>query len=389
MIPFLIIGNPANRRVRDFVTAVRTHGGPPPIVLAHRDLLEDFARLDALPNTPHWVRIDALGEDAEVERKLLALGYAQAPDELDPSRLRRWPLRHGEVLAPRQHHRGLLRYLGGLNRIFDQRPAWRVLSPTAAIERLFDKTTVWRQHREAGLPVPQALDPAPTTPDALRDGMQARGWRSAYVKMTCGSSASGLGVFMTQPTERFMTTLARRDNGWFNSLKVRRVSRQDAIDEALGFILAQGAHVERAVPKARLDGAFFDLRVLVIDGQPSFTVVRQSRHPITNLHLGGWRGDLEHLRAAVPADSLAAAYETCRRAAALQGCFHLGLDLLFEPGLRAHRLVEANAFGDLIPGLRLQGRSVYGHQVHRLALQDTGRENFHSGHTQTHQASLS
>jgi len=41
----------------------------------------------------------------------------------------------------------------------------------------------------------------------------------------------------------------------------------------------------------------------VIDGVPAFTVVRTSPHPITNLHLGGQRGDLDDLRARIaPAD---------------------------------------------------------------------------------------
>jgi len=365
--PFLIIGNPDNRRVSAFVDAVRAEGGPEPLVFAHRDLLDDLGPLEAVPDTPRWVRVDAVGEDAEVERRLLQLGYVGGDGELDPEHVARRPWRHGEVLAPRQHHRGFTRYLERLDAAFANKPAWRPLSPVPSILRLFDKPATWRRHAQAGLPVPEAIDPAPRTPDDLRAAMRARGWGTAYVKLSCGSSASGLGVFTVEPTERLMTTLARRGDGWFNSLRVLRRSRREDIDAALAFILAAGAHVERAVPKARLEGAFFDLRVLVVDGAPCFTVVRQSTHPITNLHLGGWRGDLATLRRAAPPGALEALYETARRSAAEQGCFQVGVDVLLTRGLGEHRIIEANAFGDLIPGLTLDGRGVYAHQVHRLA----------------------
>lgn len=366
MIPIIIIGNPDNRRVSDFLKAAHAEGGTPPIVFSHAELLDDLTPLLKAPQGPHWVRIDAVGEDAEVERRLLTLGYDGGA--LDPQTLATRAWRFGELLAPAQLHRGLLRYLRSLDEVLAARAQWRPLSPIASIVRLFDKAATWRLHKDAGLPVPEALEAPVDSPDMLRAAMRARGWRTAYVKMACGSSASGLGVFMTEPTERLMTTLTRHDGGWFNSLRVQRLSRPEQIEAALSFILEQGAHVEKAAPKARLDGAWFDLRVLVIDGAAPFTVVRQSRHPITNLHLGGWRGDLASLVRAAPPGALDAAYETCKAAAKLQGCFHVGLDLLFTPRLNTHRVIEANAFGDLLPNVSFEGRSVYAHQVHRLNL---------------------
>lgn len=360
MRPFLLIGNPENRRIQGFVEALRRAGAPEPTVLAHVDLLDEPTRLERLPDTPRFVRLESVGENAEVERRLLDLG-ADAPGA-PPTPL----ARHGAVRAPRRHHVGFLRYLARLDAVFSARPAWRVLTPVPAIVRLFDKAALWRQHADAGLPVPEALWPPPAGVDELRDRLRSEGWRSAYVKLTCGSSASGLALFTVDPAERVMTTLVRREGGWFNSLRVRRVVGRADIDEVLGFVLSEGAHVERAVPKARLDGAVFDLRVLVVDGAPAFTVVRQSRHPITNLHLGGWRGDLAALERAAPPEVLDAVHGSCLRAAELQGCFHLGVDVLVEPRFRGHRLLEANAFGDLIPNLSYDGRDVYAHQIWRL-----------------------
>jgi hypothetical protein len=38
---------------------------------------------------------------------------------------------------------------------------------------------------------------------------------------------------------------------------------------------------------------------------------------------------------------------------------------MFEPGLRAHRVIEGNAFGDLLPNLTRDGLDVYGWQIRR------------------------
>ena len=49
----------------------------------------------------------------------------------------------------------------------------------------------------------------------------------------------------------------------------------------------------------------------------------------------------------------------CDKASALL----LGIDLLFERGFAGHRVVEANAFGDLLPGLSRGGLDTYGWEI--------------------------
>jgi hypothetical protein len=90
--------------------------------------------------------------------------------------------------------------------------------------------------------------------------------------------------------------------------------------------------------------------------------------------LGGFRGDLSVLKEKVSADGWEAAMETCRKVARLYRSLHVGIDLMFEPDLQAHRVLEANAFGDLLPNLTLEGLDVWEWQI-REALRHppTGR----------------
>lgn len=376
---YLILGNPENRRVGLFRSALERRGFPEPVVVSHlgalrTDVLED---LDPGPRT---VRIDAVGENADVELELLRLGWEDASvsacSSIAPEVLERSPPAHGQIVAPRQHHFGFVRYLRRLEGLFARRPEWRILSPPAEVELLFDKQRTAALHRRAGVPVPESLSSdGMEGADDLLDALAERGWRSAFVKLGCGSSASCLAVVRsgaarsrgTAGRRHLMTTIRRTPDGWFNSLRVQRVDDPAGVAEILGFLLREGSHVEREVLKARLDGAFMDCRILAVAGEPAFAVVRQSRHPITNLHLGGWRGRLWRLLAAVPADQREAALESCRRVAELHGVFQVGIDLMFEPGWRGHRVLEANAFGDLLPGLERDGLDVSEWQVREAA----------------------
>jgi glutathione synthase/RimK-type ligase-like ATP-grasp enzyme len=227
------------------------------------------------------------------------------------------------------------------------------------VARLFDKRATWSVHRAAGIPVPEALAPMDGV-DQLLEAIAERGWGRAYVKLSSGSSASGLAVLRRLPdgTPVVMTTMRRAGDGWFNSLRLQRAVGDDA-RRALAHLLREGAHVERGVEKARLEGRRCDLRVLVVEGQPAFAVLRSSTHPITNLHLGGRRGDLAAFRRGLAEGAWEAAMETCRRVAAIHGCHHLGVDLMFTRDGMRHLVVEANAFGDLLPGRSADGVAVY------------------------------
>src|SRR5262249_33399724 len=141
---------------------------------------------------------------------------------------------------------------------------------------------------------------------------------------------------------------------------IRTYEAEEDVEPLIDALCREGVQVEEWVPKATFAGQTFDLRVLVIAGEVCHVVPRLSPHPMTNLHLLNERGDLDGVRAEVPAEPWDAAMERCRRAAALfPGSHHVGVDLLFTPHYRRHLLLEANAFGDLLPGILWNGLDTY------------------------------
>jgi glutathione synthase/RimK-type ligase-like ATP-grasp enzyme len=363
---FVILGNPENRRVQMFVQELAERKQPEPVVLSYEDVLTNPERLDELPNEKLLFRQDSAGENANVRLQLLRLGYEDALDQgfpaVAPDAIR--TIEHGEIYFPRQQHLGFCRLLSILEEKASQHANWQLLSPPSQVAELFDKRQTWNRWNAMGIPIPESLGTI-SSYEELAERAREQKCKAVYVKISCSSSASGLAIYRPGNPDSLMTTVEHTPEHYYNNLRPRRYT-DGRVKEILDMLLAEGAQVERSAPKARLGGAFFDLRIVTIAGRPTFTVVRQSRHPITNLHLGGWRGEWSDLRTRLSDEGLAHIDASCARVAKAHQCHVLGIDVLIEPNWKTHRVIEANAFGDLLPGLERKGRSVYGYQIDAL-----------------------
>ncbi|MDI6102145.1 STM4014 family protein [Actinoplanes sp. NEAU-A12] len=344
-----VVGNPSNRRVSLFASAVLHAGLPAPSVFPWRDVLVS----GRVPGPGALVRIDSAGEDAEVDLLLRELGGGR------PGR----PAEHGEILATAAAFAGLRTALGRI-----RAGGGVLLSQPADILTMTDKPRCHALLAEAGIPVPPALPVSVDGYSSLRAAMDDARWGRVFVKPAHGSSASGVLALAAAGRRVTAVTSAELSDGRvFNNLRVRRYDDEATIRAIVDRLAPDGLHVERWFPKAALDGRVLDLRVVVIAGRPRHVVVRTSRSPMTNLHLGNARGDVAAVRAAAGERAWAAGIQTCARVAA---CFprtlHVGVDLMFGAGWRDHAVAEVNAFGDLLPGVLADGLDTYGAQVAAL-----------------------
>ncbi|MGA6152635.1 STM4014 family protein [Stenotrophomonas sp. NPDC087984] len=354
---FAVVGNPGGRRVEMFSDAAVAAGLPAPRVLAWHEVLTVGASF----GPAETVRIDSPGEDEEVEWLLRGA--------FDPTRVEgtgRWYARFTEAVrgiatAARTAGATLLNDPGELAVLFDKRLCHGVLDG-------------------AGVPVPPSPTSGPQAPpvrgwDDVRAALGTSGLRRAFVKPAHGSSASGvLAVETAGPGRVRATTSVERveDGRLFNSLRVRRYDTEAEIAAIIDTLAPDGLHIERWLPKASQDRRVADLRIVVVAGRATHAVVRTSRSPMTNLHLGGVRGDLAAARAAAEASGVAwsEVLGTAERAAE---CFPrtlcVGVDLLPGPGWRRFAVGEVNAFGDLLPrltglpGSGAEGLDTYAAQV--------------------------
>ncbi|WP_432113071.1 STM4014 family protein [Streptomyces sp. S1] len=356
----VVVGVPAGRRVAFFQDALRSAGLPGARVVSWPDVLRGRARFAA----GETVRLDSPGEDPEADLLLRGVG--------DPTRVEgtgRWYGRFTAAVA------GLAGSVGEAGAVLVDDPA--------ELPVLFDKRLSHGRLRAAGVPVPASPTSGAAAP-VVRGWTDVRaltagaGMRRVFVKLAHGSSASGVLAVETTGAGRVRaTTSVERDPAGrlFNSLRVRRYTSEREVAAIVNALAPDGLHVERWLPKAVQDGRAADLRVVVIDGRATHAVLRTSRSPLTNLHLGGARGDLDAARASIAAAGgrWTDALEVCERAAAaFPGTRCVGVDLLPASGWRRFAVGEVNAFGDLLPRLTglpgggAEGLDTYAAQVAAL-----------------------
>lgn len=373
---YMLVANPGTKRCEAYRAELlafwQARGAAADLeVVPWAEVVPRDGNLDDLPafDRPAVVRLESPGKDQHVTRLLLEAG---ARDDASEPPCDWWALElpKGLLIRPGLLYRGFRRVLTGLRQSFDARPHLKPTACPLAVAEMFDKTaTAWRL-KSAGVPVPEMMDRVPDAATLIAEFALQSGWPTAYVKLNTGSSATGIVVLHPASAGRpefGVTTLAGRRGAFYNSRLVRRVTGPD-LEAALQFILDEGAIVQRGIPMAQIDGQNFDVRVVCVYGKPAATIFRLSSHPMTNLHLGGRRGDFARCRAAIPTRDWLDALDHCADAAACFDSAVAGVDLVFERGFRRHAVLEVNAFGDFFPGWTdPQGRSAHTLEIEATA----------------------
>ncbi|MCE7079292.1 STM4014 family protein [Streptomyces sp. ST2-7A] len=337
---FVVVGSPDSRRTVGFRAAALAAGCPAPRVLLWSDVLRE-GNVRFLPG--EIVRLDSPDGDPVVDRLL------------------RGPLEPTRVEGTARWYRGLADAARDIGRAA-RRDGARMLDDPAELAVLFDKRLCHGRLTAAGVPVPASPTSGPDAPvpadwAGVRELLRDAGLSRAFVKPAHGSSASGVLALEIAGGGRVQATTSvelAADGSLHNSLRVRRYRTEREVAAIVDALAPDGLHLERWLPKAGQDGRTADLRVVVVAGRAGHAVVRTSRSPMTNLHLGGVRGDLARALAGIPAGGgdPAEPWGIAERAA---GCFpgtlSVGVDVLPGTGWRTFRVGEVNAFGDLLPGL--------------------------------------
>ncbi len=357
---FVVIGSADDRRIQLWQAALSRLALPPAKLVTYTDLLIGRVRLEACLQPGDVLRIESPGKSDETNRLLLKRGaplveseYIKTLDE---------PLAKGQLFSTRQWYLGLCAALDLIDMQRVIAPPHHIMNGTEGIRMMFDKRATQQILHAKNIPTPPFLPPIASY-DQLRAEMQAARIRRVFIKPTHGSSASGMIAYETNGRQEKATTTVEQavDGKLFNSRRIRVLRGSAEIPRLIDTICRQRVHVERWIPKASLQGQqSFDVRIVVINGKAQHSIVRLSRTPFTNLHLLNDRLPIETLIAYIGEERWRAAQTTCERAVAcLPDAFYAGVDLLFASTLRRHYVLELNAFGDLLPTVRVDGRDTY------------------------------
>jgi glutathione synthase/RimK-type ligase-like ATP-grasp enzyme len=371
MLNFILIANPENRRVGFLQQALAHFNLPPASIVSYADLISGKETLEKFtaPNT--IIRFDSPEKNFDIDKAIIGLGSEEKVEtrhqHISSSDALNLEFDKGLILYPRQW------YLGWRNLLQKCSKQLKCLAMNHPedIAVMFDKPQCHDKFSHHGIPVCHSLGKIHNY-EHLRQQMQEQGIERVFVKLSHGSSASGVVAYHANARfESAITTVERvRENGQtllYNSRKIRHYTRREEIADIINILTAEGTQVEEWLPKAKLQGCGFDLRVVVINGEAQHVVVRLGKSPMTNLHLGNERGDVEEFFAKVGAENWQIMKKTCEQAARLfPNSLYCGVDLLVMPDWKNHAILEINAFGDLLPGIFWNGMDTYTSEVKTL-----------------------
>ena len=217
----------------------------------------------------------------------------------------------------------------------------------------------------AGIAIPPGLPDCHHVAElhaAMEDACGSR----VFIKPRWGSSGAGIIAYQrsTGPAgARVRATTTLRAGAGDRLMVSKRLQHLDdpaLIHALINHVLADGAVVERWIPKLTAAGGPVDLRVVVIAGQPRHRIARVGAGTITNLHLDAKRLEVDQLFADTPRQRSDRVWDLARQVgAAFPRSWYLGIDVLLTHGVRSARVGEVNAWGDLLPGLLDQGEDTY------------------------------
>ncbi|WP_434749692.1 STM4014 family protein [Paenibacillus amylolyticus] len=405
----LLISNPDNRRTAGLQEARRRMDMKPAMVLPYEDLLRTWRRggslaelVQSISPSP-LIRLDAPGEDWEVERGLLHLGATdyevsdskvlndQVPSfegsktcvKTDlPSSLPKVKREYfsaeaaltleqqwGRIYAPAQWFRGWKTCLDRIAR--EAREVWpdvQFWNDPGEIGMMFDKRECQLYLTCHGISVPPIVPSSEPIKswEMLRAALDASRMHRVFVKLAYGSGASGVVAYQVNPrtgAEMAITTVGMESvqgqTVFYNQGKLQKYTSPDEIRTLLDWLCAEGAQVERWMPKATLDQRAYDIRQLVMGGQVGHAVMRLSHTPITNLHLRNERmlpaeAGLNELHLSMIQK---AAQHTMR---VFPKSWSAGIDVMLTSGMNPRAYVlDVNPFGDLLYRVEYEGMSPY------------------------------
>jgi glutathione synthase/RimK-type ligase-like ATP-grasp enzyme len=376
---FTLIGNPENRRCQYFIAAVKSQGFTAPFVVSYLDILQQKVDLKKILAKTDYLRIESPGENKAVSTAFLKLGIehpslGQAPS-IGLSAIQQLPFEKGRIQFLRQNHLGFVTFLEQLQQAVAPHAQLKLMNSIAGIKLMFDKAACHQHFSQHSISVPSALYNIQNYQD-LRSKMQTKGWQRVFIKPIHGSSASGVIAFRCHKYEIQAITsveLVKEQKTFklFNSLKIRTYNTTQEIAYLVDTLAKEGIIVEQWIPKASLEEGIFDLRMVVIGGKTQQVVVRQSHSPMTNLHLGNQRGSVEAVKKLIGLDKWAEISHLAEQAVnTLPQTLYAGMDVMISNTLKKNYILEANAFGDLLPNVLINNMDTYTSTINYIKEQE-------------------
>ena len=234
-----------------------------------------------------------------------------------------------------------------------------------AIQEVLHKVRCKEKLMEQGIPVTEMIGAGIHSLEELKQLMLAKREHAVFIKPVQSSGAVGIAAYRFYPerNREVLYTCGYLEQGQLiNTKKLYRIEDSAQIRSLLDKILSMETMIERWYPKADYQGKKYDLRVVWQFGKVDFVVARQSKGPITNLHLNNQALAVEKLHLSVEKQEEIAGL--CTGAMELfPALSSAGIDIMLEKNTLEPLIIEINGQGDLLYQDIFQENCIYKKQL--------------------------
>lgn len=360
-LPFIMLGVAGSKRAGLMQSARSRLGVPLAQIVEWRDWLASPRILDRYFESPCYFKIEPPGDDPQAHYHLLEKGCALL-GRSPPAR----PA-HAQVVGVDAWFRGFSDALGIIDAQLSRHPHVRIVNAPSELALMTDKFACQLHFKQRQVPTPALLGRIESY-DHLQALMDEHGLDRIYLKARFGSSASGVVAYRRNKQGREQATtsahLVHTSQGpsLYNVKRLRTYESRQDIRLVTQLLVQQEAYAEAWVPKPRAGTGHYDIRIVTLGGCTAHRVARIGKKIMTNLHLDSCRADVQTLLSTDDQEALEHAAATA--AGAFPKSHVVGFDIVV--GKKRVYVLEANGFGDLLPGLLWQGRDTYAAQLQEL-----------------------
>lgn len=245
---------------------------------------------------------------------------------------------------------GLLNQYTNLLNSFTENEKLTFLNHPIGIQEVLHKVRCKEKLMECGIPTTKMISSKINNLDELHQLMIKEREYAVFIKPVQSSGAVGIAAYRFIPSrdKAVLYTSACMENGsLINTKKLYRIEDKMQIQKLLEQILSMETIIERWYPKAEFYGKKYDLRVVWQFGKVDFVVARQSKGPITNLHLNNQALPIEEL--GLQDKKMIEIEELCNMAMTKFPLLnYAGIDIMLDKGSLKPRIIEINGQGDLL-----------------------------------------
>ncbi|MBL4658965.1 MAG: STM4014 family protein [Alcanivoracaceae bacterium] len=355
---FWIIGVVNKRRVKYWVQTVKNLKHPIKI-FAYQEFIESsLVKVD----NQVTIRIESPSEDFETDRFLLKQGIKQA--RVSKSDIDQLKFDKGIIRYSSQWYKGWLLTLNQIQEKVNAIKNIKFMNSPNAIALMFDKLNCQKHLSNNSIRVPENYGQIESY-DHLQTLVMKHKVGRLFIKPFYGSSASGVMAYQTNSSGResivssIELVTSESSNRLYNNLKIRRYNNKQDIKSIINLMAENRIYCEAWIPKKSVNGMVSDIRVLVINNKACHFVLRKSKSPITNTHLGNVKADINDAIVNWGQNLVDKIKNIAEDAAkTFPDSFYCGVDIAVSNANKAY-ILEVNAFGDLLLDNYHEGLNTY------------------------------